>query len=101
MSHQLIVAPDDTLVVWSTVVDDVVYYNISDPDEYARMLAQQAYDDTYKRAMEVAEAVCNGRARDIYFQFTMTFDEMQAQRVFRHGEPWKPMATDSETEPSP
>ena len=34
MSHQLIVAPNDAFVVWSTVVDDVVYYNITDPADY-------------------------------------------------------------------
>ena len=89
------------MVVWSTVVDDVVYYNITDPADCAQELAQQAYDDTYKRVMEIAEKVRSGNAREVYHQFTMTFEEMQAQRVFRHGSRWEPKASDSETEPSP
>lgn len=94
MGEQLIKAPDGTMAVWSSVVDDIVVYGIESVEEFAAWRAERARAREYQRSLDEGRLVADGRAEEVYYQFTMDWDEMQELRTFRHGEPWQPDPSD-------
>lgn len=78
MAHQIIKQPDGLLCVWSTVVDGFVITDATGQglaDYYAGEAAAQARF----RVAKIVNAVIEDRAREVYYQFTLTYE--QAQRL--------------------
>lgn len=84
MGHQIIVQPDGLLCVWSTVVDDFLLTDATG-QELVDWYTQQAADKAREETVRVVNAVTFGEAKKIYRQFTMTYDEAEATRRWRHG----------------
>lgn len=94
MSHQIVLQPDGRLAVWSSVVDDWVFYN-ADAEELLDYYAERAAAEARESAAASIAAVLEGRPRKVYYQFTRTFDELQLLRAEIHGSaPWPPTAAD-------
>jgi hypothetical protein len=74
MAHQVIRQPDGNLAVFSDNVDDWVVSDAS-PAELAEHYARRAADDARARWLDTAQAVLDGRAREKYYQFTMSYEE--------------------------
>lgn len=77
MSHQIIRQPDGRLCAFSTNVNDFVILDAT-PEELIDYYATQAADDARKRTRRLIAAVLENRARDVYYQFAMTYDEAVA-----------------------
>lgn len=77
MGHQIIKQPDGQLAIWSTVVDDWIIYDAS-PGEVVRYYEERAAKSARDSAQETVDKVLDGRAAEVYCQFTMTFEEADA-----------------------
>lgn len=92
MGRQIVKQPDGLLAVWSTVVDDWVMFDCT-PDGLVEAYAEEAAENTRVRVRRFIEAVEAGEPRRVYYQFARSFDELQAERLERHGSaPWPPVA---------
>jgi hypothetical protein len=92
MGHQIVRQPDGRLAVWSTGVDDWVLYDC-EPLDLLDYYAERAAAEARESAARTVKAVLDGDARSVYYQWTRTFDELQAERADRHGSaPWPPEA---------
>jgi len=83
MGHQIIQQPDGHLCVWSTVVDDFIITDAT-ADELADYYAKDAAAKARKDTKRLTEAVLAGRAREVYYQFTKTYDEATERRRSVH-----------------
>lgn len=83
MGHQIVKQPDGRYAIFSTIVDDWIYYNATKED-----LIEWAGDRARMRAQEEIEALLTKIGADDgkpYHQFTKTFEELD-QIVFEcHG----------------
>jgi hypothetical protein len=74
MAHQIIRQPDGKLAVFSSVVDDWIFFDAS-PEELAEQYAAEAAAKAREHTLKTARAVLDGNARSVYYQFTMTYEE--------------------------
>lgn len=83
MGHQIIVQPDGLLCVWSTIVDDFVLTDATGQeltDYYVSEAASRARADIVTKI----NAVLSGQAETVYHQFTMSYEQAEATRRWRH-----------------
>jgi len=82
MSHQIIKQPNDLYCVWSTVVDNVIYYDCTALEIIDLYTAKSKEEHTAK----VNEITIKLKAGiKPYGQWTMDFDTMMEEIKERHG----------------
>lgn len=74
MGQQIIMQPDGKLAIFSSVVDTWVVSDAT-PDDIVLYFSELGRADAERNARRQVEAVLDGRARDVYYQFAMTFEE--------------------------
>jgi hypothetical protein len=74
MGHRIIRQPDGLLCVFSTGTDTIIVRDAT-ADELADWYAERAAKSARESALDTCEQVLAGRARDIYCQFVMTYEE--------------------------
>ena len=78
MGYQVIRQPDGLLAIFSSYTDTWVVYD-ADPGEVVDYFAERAAKNARRDAERIVEHVMNGRAREAYYQFAMTFEEANAE----------------------
>jgi cell division protein FtsB len=81
VTHQIIRQPDGLLAVFSTGVDDWIIEDAT-AEELGEYYAERAAKEARESALETAQAVLDGRAREKYYQFTMTYEEACKQAAW-------------------
>ena len=78
MGHQIIKQPDGKFAVWSSVADGIMAHGATRA-EVEEWFIREATRDALDRARKVLDAVDAGRARDVYFQFALSWREAVKQ----------------------
>lgn len=84
MGHQIIKQPDGRFCVFSTMVDSIVYTDAT-AEELADLYAVEAAEKARIETRRITDAVRDGRARSIYGQFAMTYDEALTEHRNHNG----------------
>lgn len=72
MARQIIKQPNGLYAIWSTIIDDFVYENIT-IKEYIKILIKETKKRTKINIAEIVAQLDNGEKP--YYQFTMTYKE--------------------------
>ncbi|MFF2531267.1 hypothetical protein ACFVS2_20405 [Brevibacillus sp. NPDC058079] len=83
MSWQILKSPDDKYCIWSTIVEDLIFYDMTADDifmEYKKKFGEE----NEKKARKIVEQLNAGEKP--YFQFTLTFEEAMEQRTWNKSE---------------
>lgn len=83
MGHQIIRQPDGRLAVWSTIVDDFIYRDMS-AEQMIDVLVEDERGKIRKWVMEVCDLLDKGGKP--YHQFTMSWEEANELREDCHGD---------------
>jgi len=78
MSRQVIKKDNGLYAIWSTIVDNFIYDNIT-KDQYLKIRISEETDKVRKDLDEVFECVDNEKAKQIYCQFTMTYKKQKRE----------------------
>jgi hypothetical protein len=78
MGHQVIRQPDGKLAVFSSFSGEWIRWDNS-PEELVEWYAERAAEDARRSARQTVDAVLAGNPREVYCQFTMTFEEANAE----------------------
>ncbi len=77
MGHQIIKQPNGNLAIYSDGVGAWLRWDMT-PKQVEKYYARRAYKEAKRAAHEAVEAVMDDRPREVYAQFTMTFEEANA-----------------------
>lgn len=74
MGYQIIRQPSGQFAVFSTYTDRIVVWD-ANAIEIGEYFAEQAAETARRNAADIAQKLDDGRAHEVYAQFTMTWDE--------------------------
>ena len=74
MSRQVMKKPNGKYAVWSTIVDDFIFDDIN-KEEYIKFRLKEEKERALEHLQEIFEALDSNKPREIYYQFTMTYEE--------------------------
>lgn len=74
MGDQIIKQPDGQFAVYSTETDTIITWDAS-ADDLVAYYADKAREQARRRARETIDKVAAGNARDVYYQFVLTWEE--------------------------
>ena len=74
MSRQIIKKDNGLYAIWSTIVDNFVYDDIT-KEQYLEIRISEETDRVRKDLKQIFESIDNGRAKEVYYQFVMTYGE--------------------------
>jgi hypothetical protein len=83
MAWQILQSPDNKFCIWSTVVDDLIMYDMSEEEvifEYKKKFGEEGE----RRAREIILKLKNGEKP--YGELTLTFEEAMEQRTWNKSE---------------
>lgn len=83
MAWQILQSPDDKFCIWSTVVDDLIMYDMNE-EEVISEYKKKFDEEGEKRAKEVISKLKNGEKP--YGILTLTFQEAMEQRTWNKSE---------------
>lgn len=73
MSEQIIIQPNGKYAIWSTIVDDFTYINVSSEDELIEIFLHREKQNIIRRVNDIIKKLKNKEKP--YYQFTNTFEE--------------------------
>ena len=73
INEQIIVQPDGQYAIWSSVVDDFIYTNISSKEEIIEIFVHRARHNITRQVNNTIKLLNDNKKP--YFQFTKTFIE--------------------------
>lgn len=82
MGYQIIKQPDGRLCLWSTYTDSIVATDATAEEVisfFIKRAAEDARRSAGRSAGRIVDLVLADRARETYYQFTMTYDEAVEQ----------------------
>ena len=82
MSEQIIEQPDGKYAIWSTIVDDFIYTDLT-PKQIIKIQRKIIEKDIEKKLMDIITKLKKGEKP--YHQFTMTYEEAIEKRNEVHG----------------
>lgn len=83
MAHQIMKAPDGTYFIWSTVVEDVIFYNANER-ELLEYYKQEYGNRGAEHLKQIIKSLKLGEKP--YGKYTMTFEEAMDQRTWNKSE---------------
>jgi hypothetical protein len=86
MGRQIIKKANGRYAVWSTVIDDFIWDGIT-KKQYVNFRLQELEEEWRKEIEKIFKAIAKGEARNIYHQFTMTYEEALKLRSELRGKP--------------
>lgn len=94
MSYQIIKQPGGELAVFSSVTETIVLWDAT-AEEVVEWFVDAAMKKAKREAERVVEVVLHGQTRDIYHQFTMSWEEALKSDEKRGGEAWGEFAAET------
>jgi len=87
MAHQIIKSPDGKYNIWSTIIDDFVATggNRQDIIDFYRTRYLKEVEGKIKDLESDLDQIDNGNAKQVYFQFAMTYKAAIKERNSVHG----------------
>jgi len=73
MGEQIIIQPNGEYAVWSTIVDDFIYIDISSKEELIEVFLHREKQTITRKVNAIVKTLKEGGKP--YYQFTRTFDE--------------------------
>ena len=79
MSRQIIKKPNGKYAIYSSIVDDIIYDDIT-KEEYIKIVTKENMEDELRILEIVFKAVDSGRPEKIYHQFALSYNEAKGHR---------------------
>ncbi len=92
MGRQVIRQPDGLLAVLSSITDTIILWDAT-PDDVVDFFVDEAAGRARESAQRVVGLVAEGREREAYHQFALSWEEAILEDQAHHGEAWQQFLT--------